>query len=148
MDSSESTRKLAKAAYKLSDEDKSQVKEKTEAYLKEVLSKEIKLPVKKIHSQEVFEKYQSDLEWIYVIGNARDTDGRRYLSIYATNWINPSIKTQFVWRVWGSYIQFFDDNTKLGIDEEMRRVNATVDSQLGMLNAYHNSLKQPVKVHS
>ena len=90
-------------------------------------------------AEEVFPGYQADLEWIYIIGNARDTEGRRYLSIYATNWINPLIKASFVWRVWGSYTQLFDDNLTLGIDTEMRLVGQRTRSQVMMINAYHKA---------
>ena len=92
--------------------------------------------------EEVFPGYQGDLEWVYVVGNARDTEGRRSLSIYATNWISPKIKDrEFIWQTWFSFIEFFDDSLKLGVDAEMRRVASVTRSQLNMMNAYHTSVQ-------
>jgi len=86
--------------------------------------------------EKILKTVQADLEWVYVLGNMSGPGDRRSLTIYKTAPSWGAAYQPFIWRVWGSYVQFFEEIMKTGVDDWMAKIDLTASSQLSMLEAY------------
>jgi len=86
--------------------------------------------------EDILQKVQGDLEWVYVIRNMADSGENRSLTIYKTAPGWGAKYRPFIWRVWGSYVLYFEDNMKTGVEDFMARISLIATSQLNMLEAY------------
>jgi len=81
---------------------------------------------------DVFPRVQGDLEWMYVIRNA-DNSQTRSLQVFKTSF--PYTKRNFVWPVWFCYRSYMKKQTP----KEMKHVEHTGDAILHALHAFEKA---------